>query len=66
VSTNVVKWRECLSNWVPIIIRKYIDHMRFAAYMAVSLIIRIFSYSFVLLCIIAHVVVCRICFFLIL
>ena len=38
VSTSVVKWSECVCNRMSIIVRIYVDHVIFAAYMAVSLI----------------------------
>ena len=49
--TSVVKCGESLRNKVFIIIRTYIDHMRFTAYMAV-LFITFFHILLVLFCVI--------------
>jgi hypothetical protein len=64
VLTSVMKWSEGLSNRVSIIIRIYVQHMRFAAYMAV-LLITLFRTLLLLFCIV-YTVVCFLCLCLIL
>jgi hypothetical protein len=56
VSTSVVKWIKGLGNRVSFIMRRYIDHIRFANDMAVMLN-NFFHILVVLLCITEYMVV---------
>ena len=64
MSTSVVKRSEGV-NRVSIIIRRCVDHMRFAAFM-VALLITFFRILLLLHFIIFYMVVCFVCFCLIL
>jgi hypothetical protein len=55
VSTCVLKWSEGLNNRVSVIIRRYIDHMKFACCLYGCFIYHILSYSYKsILCLCIH------------
>jgi membrane protein required for beta-lactamase induction len=61
VKCSWVKCSDCLRNMVSNIIRIYINHMKFAAYMTFLFII-FFHILLVPFCIIVYTVVCFVCF----